>query len=663
MRVGGLAKGRRRILLRRRQHGAAGAVAAVLLAGILLGGLRIAGQAAASDGPAGLDARTQGAAIMAHLNAVIQFYREVHVPVQKTGEPNDAVYQDEAAALATQVGMLAFQSAQAEAALLEGSAGQAAAATGSSQQQRLAATQATVEKRIVDLEAREAALDRQMASASGRTLEALTAQRKQVAAALDLSNAMKGALGRILAASSTAASAGLPAQITRLEGSAPELQSKNKTSGAPLTTVGSTLSAGITTQGEALIEMTGTLHALGTLSQANERLRAEATALRAPMMQIVRGLLQRGDALSQEAATAPAAETARGRAAAHASAAAGASGPAPEDLQTITAQFKATSAATIPLSEELIALEQSSANLAAWQASVEQEYETILHALVLRLLVIALALALIVGGGEAWTRATTKYIRDLRRRRQLLIVRRVVVGFLSAVVLLFGFVTQFSSLATFAGFITAGIAVGLQTVLLSVAAYFFIVGRFGIKVGDRITIAGVTGDVIEVGLVRFYLMELAGSGMTLNPTGRVAVFSNAVLFQAGTPLYKQLPGTGYAWHELTVKLADGADYAKICDAILAPVHAAYEEYRPSVERQHESVQNWMQATIETPGIESRLQFSGGSFQLWARFPVEIGQAAETDEKITHALLDLLAKDAEMKAAVTGIPSIQASVRG
>ena len=82
-----------------------------------------------------------------------------------------------------------------------------------------------------------------------------------------------------------------------------------------------------------------------------------------------------------------------------------------------------------------------------------------------------------------------------------MLVRRTVLGFLGGMVVIFGFVTQFSSLATFAGFITAGIAVGLQTILLSVAAYFFIIGRYGVRVGDRISVAGVTGDVVEVGLV------------------------------------------------------------------------------------------------------------------------------------------------------------------
>jgi small-conductance mechanosensitive channel len=83
---------------------------------------------------------------------------------------------------------------------------------------------------------------------------------------------------------------------------------------------------------------------------------------------------------------------------------------------------------------------------------------------------------------------------------------------LVGVVLIMGCVSEFNSLATFAGFVTAGIAVGLQGVLLSIAAYFFVVGRYGIRVSDRISVAGVTGDVIDIGLVRLYLMELAGTG-------------------------------------------------------------------------------------------------------------------------------------------------------
>jgi small-conductance mechanosensitive channel len=310
-----------------------------------------------------------------------------------------------------------------------------------------------------------------------------------------------------------------------------------------------------------------------------------------------------------------------------------------------------------------MALEQSQASLNAWKGAVDVEYTTILHSLLLRVLSIAIALGTIFILGEVWRRATTSYVKDIRRRRQLLVVRRLVIGFLSGLVMIFGLVTQFSSLATFAGFITAGLAVGLQTILLSVAAYFFIIGRYGVKVGDRITVAGVTGDVAEVGLVRFYVLELAGSGTDLYPSGRVAVFSNAVLFQAGTPLYKQLPGTEYLWHEMTVKLNQESDYRPATEAMLQSIQKVYDRYRQQIEQQHRQLESWMDTSLDLPGIQSSLQLVDGGLQFWVRFPVLIRQTTETDNRMTEALLATIASDAKVKAAVNSAPIVKAAVKG
>jgi small-conductance mechanosensitive channel len=623
-------------------------IAAVALAAVALGWLALAQQ----TGSAPLDAEAQEQAILAHLSAVIQYYRGTADPIQKAGEPNDVVYRDQAVAQSAQIAQFAFDSAKAEAAFLAGGKGTGEpAAPASGQQQRLQDMLVSVNQRIAELTKQLADLDHQIASARPRELPALQTRKQQLQAALGLSSAMKDALDRIVSVSQEASGTGLTASIARMQQSVPELQSGNKTSAPQIVTVESALSSGVTSQGGVLIDLLETRHALQVLLQANSALSQQVTSVRAPMSSVLRGLIAEGQQLSQQAeAPVPQGNSAQSPAAA-------------VDLSAITGRFKALAAAAVPLSQELIIVEQSRANLIAWQTSVIGEYDRILHSLLLRIVVIAIALGLIVGSGELWTKATNKYVRDIRRRRQLLIVRRVVVGFLSVIVVLFGFVTQFNSLATFAGFITAGIAVGLQTILLSVAAYFFIIGRYGIKVGDRITIATVTGDVIDVGLVRFYVMELAGSSTELNPTGRIAVFSNAVLFQAGTPLYKQLPGTGYAWHELIVRLTDSADYRTVCAAIVQVVQTAYQKYRDRIVREHDSVQNWMQTTIDSPEIQSRLQFSAGVFQFWVRFPVEIRGAAQTDEQITRALLDLMASNPEIKSAVAAVPTIQASVRG
>jgi small-conductance mechanosensitive channel len=230
-------------------------------------------------------------------------------------------------------------------------------------------------------------------------------------------------------------------------------------------------------------------------------------------------------------------------------------------------------------------------------------------------------------------------------------------------VLIMGFVSEFSSLATFAGFVTAGIAVGLQGVLLSIAAYFFVVGRYGIRVGDRISVAGVTGDVIDIGLVRLYLMELAGTGIDLYPTGRVVMFSNSVLFQAGMPLFKQIPGTEYAWHEVVASLNPGSNYKLVQDKFSNAVNIVYDKYRTGIENQLGSIERRLEVQLKAPVPEAKLQFADTGLEFMVRYPVDIRRASEIDDQVTRSVLNLLDKEEELKAAVAGSPRIRAAIKG
>jgi small-conductance mechanosensitive channel len=315
------------------------------------------------------------------------------------------------------------------------------------------------------------------------------------------------------------------------------------------------------------------------------------------------------------------------------------------------------------LSQEIILIDQSRANLLEWRQSISSEYKTILRTVLARVLVIGIALAILMIFSEVWRRMTFRYVKDERRRRQFLTIRRFVTGFLVVIVLVLGFVSEFSSLATFAGFITAGIAVALQAVILSVAAYFFVVGRYGINVGDRISIAGVTGDVIDIGIVRMYLMELAGTNVDLYPTGRIVVFSNSVLFQATTPLFKQLPGTEYTWHEVAISMAPGTNHQAAQDKLMAAVSSVYEHYRKEIERQFGSVERLIDVRMRAPSPEGQLRFGDTGLEYVVRYPVEIRSAAEMDGKVTRAVLDTIGKSPEMQSAVTGSPKIRAVIRG
>jgi len=598
------------------------------------------------------DASARSQAILSHLNSALRFYRESETPIQRVGEPSDSYYRNQAVEQAAQIADFAFQSAKVEVGLIGRSPQAQAEGAPNSHTQRVQQALNAARQRIAELKAQDATLDRQLNAASGKKRVQLQQHLEQVDGELDLQNEMVNALGRIAAMGDSPGKSGLAARVSELERSAPGATVNKATAPAPaLENLNAARSTGVFSQARFVFDLLHTREAINNLADQSSHLHDQAVALRAPLITALKNTIAEGQAASQSASYTPAPST----------------GPAPSAAETeqkfkdLTATFKVLSAAAVPLTQETVSLEQNQVLLQAWNTAVDQEYRSILQALLLRVLIIVIVLGIIFLISELWRRGTRRYVRDLRLRRQLLVLRRFVVGFLVGLVLIFGLVTQFSSLATFAGLITAGIAVGLQTVLLSIAAYFFIVGRYGIRAGDRISIAGVTGDVVEIGLLRFYVMEMAGSGADLYSTGRVAVFSNAVLFQATTPLYKQMPGTEFAWHELVVKLTSDADYRPVAEAVLNAVHAVYGEYRVPIEKQHRQLETWTDSSFEAPAVISNLQLADSGPQLSVRYPVMIRQGAIVEEKITESLLRTIAGDERLSAAISGPPVIRSIV--
>ncbi len=597
--------------------------------------------------------------ILAHLSEVIRYYRMTIVPIQKTGEPSDMLYAEQAQAEATQAAQLAFQSARDEATLLSRvEAGQPGVTSApQAENTRLNSSVSTIVAQLTQLQAQDQALDQQIAKAPAKTRAALQLQKEDTEGQLELAKASYEALTKIVGVSSAQSDTGLQGQINQLQSAVPELiNNKVKPVASTIESIAALHDAGVSSQAVVLFQLLGTERAIDQQIAETQLLHDQSVDLRTPLIKILRATLAAGQNLQ---ASTPAV------------AAPGSAPPAtasPESLiasrkQTfdqLTEAFRAISDVSIPISQEVLLVEQARANLLSWRAAVSSERSTIVHALLLRVISIAIALSIILGVGEAWRRLTTRYIQDVRRRRQIMLIRRMVIGFLSGLVLIFGFVTQFSSLATFAGFITAGIAVGLQTILLSVAAYFFIVGRYGVRVGDRITVANVTGDVVEVGLVRFYMMELTGTGTESHPTGRIAVFANSVLFQTGTPLYKQIPGTDYAWHELTLKLKSGTNYQPAIETIRSAIESVYKSYKSSIEDQHRQVESWMDAALEAPHVESRLQLTD-SLEFVVLYPVLIRKATETDQQIVQKVLETV-RDPAIAEVLDGAPVVKAVVK-
>jgi small-conductance mechanosensitive channel len=638
-------------------------------------------------------------AVLSHLSAVITWYRDSTTKGPSIEIPSDAIFQDNIQALAAETVRLAFQSARAEAVLAADSNPAPADESGGagSSAPNYAQMQAQVSQRITDNESKIDALNKQIPTAPRRTHDNLVAERDALVGSLALDKAMLDAVGKMatFVETTTENKKGFEGSINELARSIPEVSeatvasapsavapvkekaTQAKAVAATPNSAEEKTSPGLIGQVVGLYGEFNNVRAINRLLEETAHLHQTATDLRAPLRDSMRATTQRGQQLSAQATQnvasnaaappkpAPAPKTAGG-----ANGAGTSNAPAAPTVESttkeyadLTRQFNHLSAALLPLSQELVVLDQTRSNLNEWKRAITEQSKHNLVSVLFRVGSITLALIIVLILSDIWRRLTFRYIKDARRRRQFLVLRRFVVGFLIGLVLILGFVSEFSSLATYAGFVTAGIAVGLQTLLLSVAAYFFVIGRYGIRVGDRISVAGVTGDVVDVGLVRFYLMELAGTGVDLFPTGRIAAFSNSVLFQASTPLFKQIPGTEYAWHEIAATLTPAGDHQLVQDKLMAAVSTVHAKYGAAMQPEYGSADDRMEIFLKEPVPEAKLQFVDAGLELIVRYPVDLRRASEMDDQVARALRDAMRDDPAVAAGITGTPRIRAAVKG
>lgn len=114
------------------------------------------------------------------------------------------------------------------------------------------------------------------------------------------------------------------------------------------------------------------------------------------------------------------------------------------------------------------------------------------------------------------------------------------------------------------GLITAGVAVALQRVITSFAAYLIILRGKIFNVGDRITIGGVRGDVIALDFMQTTVLEMgqAPGEQQDSPsvwiaarqyTGRLIRVTNDKIFDS--PVYNYTRVFPYLWEELHVPIS------------------------------------------------------------------------------------------------------------
>jgi small-conductance mechanosensitive channel len=146
---------------------------------------------------------------------------------------------------------------------------------------------------------------------------------------------------------------------------------------------------------------------------------------------------------------------------------------------------------------------------------------------------------------------------------------------LIAVVVLFQLVSGgIAGIATYLGIVSAGLAVALQDPVVNFAGSIYIFVRKPFTTGDRIQIAQHAGDVIDISLFQFTLVEIGNWVDADQSTGRIIHVPNGWVFKHTTCNYTQ--GFNFIWNELpvTVTFESNWEKAKEILARVAQAHSA-----------------------------------------------------------------------------------------
>jgi len=580
------------------------------------------------------------------LDDTVDWYRTLGAQQQTATQPSDLLILYANQQTADKVIGLAFEIARANAELLSSEASDADTATDSTssaqalseQQKRLDAQHKAIEDEI--------AADRKLV-AGGKT--DLAEKLSELQGELDMLSARKNLLDTMsqFVNESDAKHAKASALKSHIDAIAVSIPAANVggTALAPTTSAGTPGPAASTTQspaafagntnsasdrtgiwqlGSNVLRLSKKINTLDEIDARTAALEQTFAKIRNPPLEQLKNYAAQSDALAVQADNANGATLKGVR----------------DQIDTLAWLFKQTSGILIPLSKEGVLLKQYRHNLDNWRDTIKRQYHDALATLGVRLAVLAAMLAVVFVGAEVWRRAVLRYAHEPRRRNQLLMVQKVTTWVLVALIVGLTFVTQLSSFATFAGLLTAGVAVAMQSVLVSIVGYFFLIGKYGIRVGDRVQIGTVSGEVIDLGLVRMHLMELSSQG-PLGATGRVVAFANSIVFQTSGGLFKQISGVNFAWHETTLALPAAADYAALKERLLAAVNDVVKQYHDEIVRQTQEIQKTTSsnvAAVATASPQVQLHFSASSVEAVVRYPVQLQHASEIDEQVSEAML-------------------------
>ena len=142
---------------------------------------------------------------------------------------------------------------------------------------------------------------------------------------------------------------------------------------------------------------------------------------------------------------------------------------------------------------------------------------------------------------------------------------------------------NFSSVGTFLGLLSAGLAIAFKDPIVNLAGWLFILIRKPFIVGDRIQIGINKGDVIDIRIFQFTILEIGNWVNAEQSTGRIIHIPNGKVFSEAQANYST--GFDFIWDEMPVLITFESNWKKAKEILGKIVTQKTMHLSPGAEKQ------------------------------------------------------------------------------
>ena len=242
------------------------------------------------------------------------------------------------------------------------------------------------------------------------------------------------------------------------------------------------------------------------------------------------------------------------------------------------------------------------------------------------------------------------------RTRKLLSYSITLVG----LVVLASIWLEASGIATYIGFLTAGLAIALSDVLKNLAGWLYIVTRRPFRVNDRVEIQGKRGDVVDIRAFRFSLLEVAGERIAAEQsTGRLLHIPNGLVFTE--PLANYTEGFSFIWYEIPVLVTFESNWEeaqRIIQRVVEELSPSKAEMRAMEQLRNTAEEYRISYTHLTPTVYLTVKDSG--VLLTGRLLVDARRSRAVDQDAWKEILRAFAARPDIDLAY---PTVRTYLEG